>query len=99
MVSVYKRYLAPAIVSLCFAKHKIALISGPRQCGKTTFAKMLLESRRAGSYHNWDDVEFRRTWAKKPSAVVPRAERGIVPIVILDEIHKDRLWKRNLKGI
>jgi hypothetical protein len=99
MVNMIKRYLTPAIESLCFAKHKIAMISGPRQCGKTTFAKMLLESRRAGTYHNWDDVEFRRTWVRKPSTVVPRTEQDKVPIVVLDEIHKDRLWKRNLKGI
>ncbi len=99
MVSMLKRYLTPAIETLCFAKHKIAMISGPRQCGKTTFAKMILENRRAGQYHNWDDAEFRRTWARKPSSIVPRAERGRIPIVVLDEIHKDRLWKRNLKGI
>ena len=75
------------------------MVSGPRQCGKTTLAKMLLKKRGAGTYYNWDEAEFRRTWTKKPSSLIPPARRGVVPLVILDEIHKDRLWKRNLKGL
>jgi len=30
-----KRTLAPALQHLCFSDHKIALVSGPRRCGKT----------------------------------------------------------------
>jgi predicted AAA+ superfamily ATPase len=84
---------------LCFSDHKIAMISGPRQCGKTTFGKMLLHERGAGAYRNWDDVEFRRIWAKTPSAIVPPARPGVTPLLVLDEIHKDARWKRRLKGI
>lgn len=93
------RYLTQTVETLCFARHKIAMVSGPRQCGKTTFAKMLLGKRTVGQYHNWDEVEFRRLWAKKPSSILPAAVKGKVPLVVLDEIHKDRLWKRNLKGL
>src|SRR5208282_3370935 len=99
MVNMRNRYLASAINSFSFTKHKIAMVSGPRQCGKTTLAKMLLKKRGAGTYYNWDEAEFRRTWTKKPSSLIPPPKPGIVPLVILDEIHKDRLWKRNLKGL
>ncbi len=100
LVSMKNRALAAAIEELAFSGHKIAFVSGPRQCGKTTLAKMLLERREVGSYLNWDDVEFRRAWAKHPSAVVPGgAGKDVVPLVVLDELHKDRLWKRNLKGV
>lgn len=92
------RYMTDSIEELCFRDHKIAFISGPRQCGKTTLAKSLLQARGAGSYWNWDSIELRRLWAKDPSAVVP-ASSGQVPVVVLDEIHKARAWKRTLKGI
>lgn len=94
-----RRSLARPIEELAFSGHKIAFVSGPRQCGKTTLAKMFLRRRTVGLYGNWDDVEFRRTWAKSPSALIPRATGKDVPLAVLDEIHKDRRWKRNLKGV
>ncbi len=94
-----ERSLAMAIEDLAFSDHKIALVSGPRQCGKTTLAKMMLARRRAGVYRNWDEIEFRRAWAKSPSSIVPKPHGGETPLVVLDEIHKERLWKRNLKGV
>lgn len=93
------RYLAQAVNDLCFSDHKMALISGPRQCGKTTMAKMLLQERTVRRYWNWDDVEFRRTWVKQPRTIIPPTTGKSIPLVALDEIHKDRRWKRNLKGI
>jgi predicted AAA+ superfamily ATPase len=99
MARMRQRYLSHAVEELCLADHKIAMVSGPRQCGKTTMAKMLLRRRGSGAYHNWDDAEFRLMWAKRPSALVPPIQGKTVPLVILDEIHKDRLWKRNLKGV
>ncbi len=92
------RYLTPAIDEFCFQERKMAFVSGPRQCGKTTLAKMLLDERGAGQYWNWDAIELRRLWAKDPAGVVPQGgDRA--PLVILDEIHKARAWKRTLKGI
>src|ERR1051325_7456097 len=99
MVRMRKRYLADAVRSLCFSSHKIAMVSGPRQCGKTTLAKMMLRERGKGSYFNWDQGEFRRAWAKNPSSIVPPRGAQPVSLVVLDEIHKDRFWKRNLKGL
>ncbi|MBI4230088.1 MAG: ATP-binding protein, partial [Planctomycetes bacterium] len=93
------RHLKAAVDEFCFRDHKIAMVSGPRQCGKTTFAKMLLAGRSEGRYFNWDDAGFRRLWIKTPSALLPPRQGGRVPLLVLDEIHKDRLWKRNLKGL
>lgn len=99
MVSMKNRSLAQPIADLAFGARKMALVSGPRQCGKTTLAKMLLGDRKVGLYRNWDQVEFRREWARNPSDIIPPPGEGDAPLVALDEIHKDRRWKRNLKGI
>lgn len=101
MVRMKPRYLASAIHAFCFPEHKMSFISGPRQCGKTTLAKMLLRERGAGQYYNWDAIEFRRLWTKSPHEVV--AAQGLpthpTPVIVLDEIHKAKGWKRTLKGM
>ncbi len=97
MPTMKQRYICDAIGELAFASKKMAFLSGPRQCGKTTLAKMLGSSRDSLSYHNWDDIEFRRLWTKSPKAVVPPKPKDA--LVILDEIHKDKRWKRTLKGV
>lgn len=76
------------------ASHKMAFISGPRQVGKTTIAKSLLAAKQ--NYFTWDDEIFRKAWSKSPAAAT--SGRGEGPIV-LDEVHKDRQWKRRLKGL
>lgn len=92
------RELQAAIDELCFSDHKMALVSGPRQCGKTTMARMMAATRSAAAYKNWDDVVFRREWLRNPRAVIPLNRRS-VPLVVLDEIHKARGWKGSLKGV
>lgn len=88
------RYLESAIRYDAMAKHKISFLSGPRQIGKTTLAKRFLTN--SSNYFSYDSEQFRRAWARNPSAAL--AMRGIGPVV-LNEIHKDRFWKRKLKGI
>ena len=100
MVSVRERYLEAPIVELAFGFGKIAFVSGPRQCGKTSLAKRLLAARSEGRYGNWDDVEFRREWVRSPRRLAAFAERGSgKPLLALDEVHKAKGWKRTLKGL
>ncbi|MBU1701130.1 MAG: ATP-binding protein [Candidatus Eisenbacteria bacterium] len=94
-----RRSLAPAIGELAFSDHKIAFVSGPRQCGKTTLAKMMLRERKTGVYHNWDELKFRHLWTQDPSSIIPISRGKDVPLIVLDELHKNRRWKRDLKGV
>ncbi|MGH8137365.1 MAG: ATP-binding protein [Steroidobacteraceae bacterium] len=71
-------------------RRKMVLLAGPRQCGKTTLAKSLLDDR--GQYLNWDIVRDRKiireiAWPKDAS------------LVVLDELHKAPKWKNLLKGV
>ena len=93
------RSVESSVERFAFAGRKMALVSGPRQCGKTTLGRALLGRRDVGAYRNWDQREFRREWAQGPSAVVPKPEGAGIPLLVLDEIHKAHLWKRDLKGL
>jgi predicted AAA+ superfamily ATPase len=69
---------------------KMVLLAGPRQCGKTTFARSLLDAH--GQYLNWDIAADRRViraiaWPKDAS------------LIVLDELHKAPKWKNLLKGV
>jgi predicted AAA+ superfamily ATPase len=95
------RYLQLPLEEICFPRHKMAFISGPRQCGKTTLAKYLLKKRGVGQYFNWDEKQFRRAWTKNPLEIMNPygANSATTPLIILDEIHKAKSWKRDLKGV
>lgn len=95
-----KRYLEDVITSLCFntKNPKMAFIAGPRQAGKTTCAKHLLAERKNSYYHNWDDKTVRKIWAKDPKELLTK-KKAPKPLIIFDEIHKAKGWKRTLKGL
>ena len=88
------RYLAKAIQKDALKSRKMAFVSGPRQVGKTTMARALLKDK--NNYFSWDESQFRKLWATHPEQILSSIGRG--PIA-LDELHKDRLWKRRLKGL
>jgi uncharacterized protein len=71
---------------------KTVLLTGPRQVGKTTLARQLMQHQRAAQYLNWDvaadrAVLLRQSWN-------PRAD-----LLVFDEIHKMPQWKLWLKGV
>ena len=99
-----KRYLADIIEQSSLKYHKMAFVSGPRQVGKTTMAKAILRDRKTGEYSTWDDKSFRKLWVKGPKHVAASVlgndrKDTIRPILILDELHKDKKWKSSLKGL
>ncbi|MFM1896260.1 MAG: hypothetical protein RLZZ385_1334 [Pseudomonadota bacterium] len=69
--------------------NKIILLTGPRQCGKTTLAKSLLAEY---DYFNHDLAEHRLAMQEKSW---DRSK----PLIIFDELHKMHRWKSWLKGI
>ncbi len=83
-----KRYLEPFIESSL--PEKIILISGPRQTGKTYLSQKFFPSEHV--YLNFDEETHRKIIREK---IWTRE----TPLVILDELHKMKNWKRWLKGI
>jgi uncharacterized protein len=83
-----RRILAPITADL---QGKMVLLAGARQVGKTTLAKQALDATPTGLYLSWDRRDDRRVIrdARWPAG---RA------LIVLDELHKWRQWKRWLKG-
>ena len=82
-----ERYLKSAIRT--DSDSKIVLLSGPRQCGKTTLVKSIFERY---NYFNYDSEEDRQMLKNKQWL-------RDVECVIFDELHKMPEWKRWIKGI
>ena len=71
---------------------KMVTLTGPRQVGKTYLAKELMKEFRNAQYLNYDHYDDARiihnqTWSLDAD------------LLILDEIHKMKDWKRFVKGI
>src|ERR1041384_2992052 len=88
MVPVARRLLP--ILDADLAK-KMVLVSGPRQCGKTTLARQLVAAHH-GAYYSWDDPRARR-------AILHFAPEPRRDFWAFDEIHKYRRWRGFLKGL
>lgn len=93
---------APRLYSEILQDHlarnrQMALLSGPRQVGKTTMCREL-----GNAYLNWDNADDRRVIQKGPKAVAERlaldelSAEGLA--VTFDELHKHPRWKAFLKG-
>ncbi len=83
--------------------NKMIFLTGPRQVGKTTFARKWLES--VGSedtYFNWDDPSVMMEYKKNPlyfrNVIDEKFKNKPVPLVF-DEIHKHTAWRDILKGL
>ena len=80
------------------ANHRqMALVSGPRQVGKTTTCRL-----RASACVNWDDLDDRELILAGPGRLVDVLGLDrlseTVPVVLFDELHKFPRWKQFLKG-
>jgi len=70
---------------------KMVLLSGPRQCGKTTLVQAITRAAK-GSYLSWDNPADRR--------IIDRGELDFdAPLWSFDELHKLRRWRGFLKGL
>lgn len=81
---------------------KMIFITGPRQIGKTTFAKNWLGLLGIeGTYFNWDDPSVMAAFKKNPlyfkNIIDRKIDQAPVPMVF-DEIHKHKEWRNLLKG-
>jgi predicted AAA+ superfamily ATPase len=76
---------------------QMALVSGPRQVGKTTVCRSLTDH-----YLNWDNADDRRHMLRGPAALAQTLQldslRAKPPVAVLDELHKYTKWKSLLKG-
>ena len=70
---------------------EMKFISGPRQVGKTFIAREA-----SSRYFNWDTVEVKKAFQKNPYFF--RDLSADDRLVVFDEIHKRRDWKKLLKG-
>lgn len=78
----------------------MVFMSGPRQAGKTTLSKQVLDSFSNRLYYNWDIPQDRVRLLENPF-FFENIERknSSEPFVVFDEIHKYRDWKNYLKGV
>ena len=84
------------------ADKPMVMLAGPRQSGKTTFAREIVARDFPDSvYFNWDLAKDKQRLIADPAffSKEPRSSVSSRPLVILDEIHKYRDWKNYLKGI
>lgn len=85
-----KRYLDDLVAT--DLQRKMVLVTGPRQVGKTTLCRHLMERFPPAQYLNWDvapdrAILQRQSWNPRSS------------LLAMDEIHKMPDWKNWLKGV
>jgi len=92
----------PRLYTAILAEHleqhrQMALVSGPRQVGKTTACRSV-----SNEYLNWDNADDRRLLLRGPASIAQALQLDILrekpPVATLDELHKYIKWKSLLKG-
>jgi predicted AAA+ superfamily ATPase len=82
---------------------KMVFLTGPRQVGKTTFAKNWLFSEGVeDTYFDWDDPATRSEYNRNPiyfRNIVNAKFKGRPVPIVFDEIHKQKNWRNILKGV
>ena len=74
-------------------KKKMVFVGGPRQVGKTTLAKAILNNNYPdGRYMNWDFDDDRQD-------ILQKKWSSNDTLLVFDELHKFPRWKRWIKGI
>jgi len=97
-----KRTLYKTIWDQLSADKPMIMLAGPRQAGKTTFARDIVAKDFTDTiYFNWDMAKDKRKLIDDPTffSKEPRSKTSSKPLVIFDEIHKYRDWKNYLKGV
>ena len=85
---------------------QMALLTGPRQVGKTTLTRLLGaeagEATYVATYLNWDNADDRQLMLQGVDAVAQRAQLQVLSerpsLLVFDEIHKFPDWKNWIKG-
>lgn len=72
--------------------HKLVVLTGPRQVGKTTLSRQLVAELPGAQYLNFDVVAHR-------AVMLGQHWRASAPLLVLDEIHKMAGWKSWIKGV
>jgi predicted AAA+ superfamily ATPase len=85
-----KRYLDNLVLNDLASK--TVVLTGPRQVGKTTLSRQLMQSFGGAQYLNWDVLADRVVLQRQ--SWNPRAG-----LLVMDEIHKMPNWKGWLKGV
>ena len=90
------------IIQAHFSEHQqMAIVSGPRQVGKTTLAQSIQDSKNT-HYFNWDDYNDRERLLAGGQSIASHMHlerlRDQKPLVVFDEIQKFSGWKQIVKG-
>lgn len=85
-----KRYLDDLVRS--DLERKMVVLTGPRQVGKTTLARRLMDHRQPAQYLSWDVAADRAVLQRQSWRLDSR-------LLVMGEIHKMPDWKAWLKGV
>ena len=78
---------------------RMVFMSGARRVGKTTLGEMIGQGFANRVYLNWEIPEHRTRLIRKPAFFEELERRDeSAPLVMLDEINRNRGWRRYLKG-